>query len=165
MTADSTMTNNSIECRANCPSFAPYVHNVNYCLPRCPSGTYKLSGSLPTCVQACDKLFVINASNNFSKECVLACPSTLQTVNENECTVTCVVPTPFVSASGCVAACPNATFIEVAGVKKCVEKCPMVFAIVGTSKQCKDVCLATEFVQNGQCVTACITGMFTVNDT
>ncbi|CAL6018894.1 Cathepsin_L [Hexamita inflata] len=147
-----TSNSNSKQCITQCPVATPY-YETGACVSRCTSGIYTvMTGSAQTlfCIQSCGT-FVLNASNQNSKQCVDTCPSDI----------------PYSESGQCVNRCSTGAYYYASAYAQpliCQSSCTYyVVNITSNSKQCLVKCPdATPYADNGLCVARCSTGKYFV---
>ncbi|CAL6017872.1 Cathepsin_L [Hexamita inflata] len=131
------------ECLSSCPSAAPF-NDSTACVARCSSGAYLAAGSNLTCVSSCTEIYIKNASNSNSKQCLSSCPDA----------------TPYYETGACVVKCSTGAYQVVTGQAQtlvCQASCTffVLNASNSNSKQCVDACAQGQ-VSNGQeCLGGC----------
>ncbi|CAL5975126.1 Cathepsin_L [Hexamita inflata] len=144
------------QCQATCPSgqscvtqcqgATPFKEGVN-CVARCSTGAY--SGSELICQASCTGLYVLNASNSNSQQCITSCPSA----------------TPYYETGACVAKCTSNAYSVVSGAQTlmCQASCTyyVLNASNSNSQQCLSACqAATPYSDAGLCTARCASGAY-----
>ncbi|CAL6018720.1 Cathepsin_L [Hexamita inflata] len=119
---------NSKQCFSKCPDYAPYS-NTGSCVARCSSGAYQV---FPTQLQTLQcqigcVYYVLNASNQNSKQCVQTCPD----------------PFLYSDLGLCSRRCPSGAYFVSNNIFTCTSSCQVYFVTNTTnsnSKQCVDSC-------------------------
>ncbi|CAL6083853.1 Cathepsin_L [Hexamita inflata] len=65
---------NNKECISACPYQTPY-YQTGQCVDRCKTSAYQLVGKVLTCQASCS-YYVLNATNNYSQQCLASCTKT-----------------------------------------------------------------------------------------
>ncbi|CAL6019537.1 Cathepsin_L [Hexamita inflata] len=138
-----TQMTNGKECVFVCPSATPYNDSFN-CVDLCASKAYSVAKSAQTlvCQDSCTGLYVTNTSNNNSKQCVTACPST----------------SPYNDSLSCSARCASGAYTNAANILTCQASCPYFFVTNATNQnsvQCVTKCTAAQMTNGKQCVLVC----------
>ncbi|CAL6018932.1 proprotein_convertase subtilisin/kexin type 5 isoform X1 [Hexamita inflata] len=155
---------NSHQCLASCPAATPYS-DAGLCSARCVSGNYSSASGSLVCQGACAKVFVTNASNANSKQCVDSCQAG-QVTSAQECLSSCPSAAPFNDSTACVARCSSGAYLAAGSNLTCVSSCTEIYitnASNSNSKQCLSSCPdATPYYETGACVVKCSTGAYSV---
>ncbi|CAL6086296.1 Cathepsin_L [Hexamita inflata] len=138
-----TQMTNGKECVFVCPSATPYNDSFN-CVDLCASKAYSVAKSAQTllCQNSCAGLYVTNTSNNNSKQCVTACPST----------------SPYNDSLSCSARCASGAYTNAANILTCQASCPDFFVTNATNQnsvQCVAQCTAAQMTNGKECVLVC----------
>ncbi|CAL6018844.1 Cathepsin_L [Hexamita inflata] len=187
----------SQECLSACPAIAPF-NDSTACVGRCVSGAYLAAGSNLTCISSCTGMFITNASNLNSKQCITQCPDAtpyyetgacvsrctsgaysivLATVNvltcqasctlyvlnssnqdSKQCLPSCPTTAPYSDAGLCSVRCASGNYSNAAGSFVCQGACPKFFvtnASNSNSKQCVDACQVGQLVSGQECLSSC----------
>ncbi|CAL6086388.1 Cathepsin_L [Hexamita inflata] len=129
------------ECLVKCPQASPY-NDSSQCIELCGSKAYQLTGTNLVCLASCTGLFVTNTSNNNSKQCVTACPST----------------SPYNDSLSCSARCASGAYTNTANILTCQASCPDFFVTNATNQnsvQCVAKCTAAQMTNGKECVLVC----------
>ncbi|CAL6017974.1 Cathepsin_L [Hexamita inflata] len=133
---------NSQQCITVCPALTPY-YETGACVAKCTSGSYSVvTGPQTLMCQASCTLYVLNASNSNSKQCLPSCPAA----------------TPYSDAGLCSARCASGNYSNSAGSLLCQGACAKFFvtnASNSNSKQCVDSCQAGSLVSGQECLGSC----------
>ncbi|CAL6086332.1 Cathepsin_L [Hexamita inflata] len=140
-----TQMTNGKECVFVCPAATPYNDSFN-CVDLCASKAYSVAKSAQTllCQNSCAGLYVTNTSNNNSKQCVTACPST----------------SPYNDSLSCSTRCASGAYTNAANILTCQASCPDFFVTNATNQnsvQCVAQCTAAQMTNGKQCVLVCPT--------
>ncbi|CAL6019505.1 Cathepsin_L [Hexamita inflata] len=138
-----TQMTNGKECVFVCPAATPYNDSFN-CVDLCASKAYSVAKSAQTllCQNSCAGLYVTNTSNNNSKQCVTACPST----------------SPYNDSLSCSARCASGAYTNAANILTCQASCPDYIVTNATNQnsvQCVAQCTAAQMTNGKQCVLVC----------
>ncbi|CAL6101282.1 Cathepsin_L [Hexamita inflata] len=134
-----------------CDAAAPY-YEASTCVVRCSSGAYQTKEANMICVPSCPDMFVYNASNQNSKQCITLCPDKV----------------PYYETGACVSKCTSGAYSVVGGQPQtlmCQTQASCKYYILNASnsnsKQCFQSCPAnTPFSDAGQCVARCKSGNY-----
>ncbi|CAL6018910.1 Conserved_hypothetical protein [Hexamita inflata] len=137
------------ECLSSCPSATPYKESAS-CVARCSTGVYETSGSVMACVTSCSGMFITNASNGDSKQCITKCPDA----------------TPYYETGACVEKCTSGSYSVVTGQTQtllCQASC--VFYVKNASNQDSHQCLSKcpdelPYSDAGLCSERCASGNY-----
>ncbi|CAL6107090.1 Cathepsin_L [Hexamita inflata] len=151
---------NSHQCLPSCPAATPYS-DAGLCSARCVSGNYSSASGSFVCQGACAKVFVTNASNANSKQCVDSCQAG-QVTSAQECLSSCPSAAPFNDSTACVARCSSGAYLAAGSNLTCVSSCTEIYvtnASNSNSKQCLSSCPdATPYYETGACVVSVTIG-------
>ncbi|CAL6017994.1 Cathepsin_L [Hexamita inflata] len=155
---------NSKQCLPSCPAATPYS-DAGLCSARCASGNYSNSAGSLLCQGACAKVFVTNASNSNSKQCVDSCQAG-QVTSSQECLSACPAIAPFNDSTVCVGRCATGAYLAAGSNLTCISSCTGMFitnASNSNSKQCITQCPdATPYYETGACVSRCTSGAYSI---
>ncbi|CAL6031001.1 proprotein_convertase subtilisin/kexin type 5 isoform X1 [Hexamita inflata] len=187
----------SQECLSACPAIAPF-NDSTACVGRCVSGAYLAAGSNLTCISSCTGMYITNASNLNSKQCIAQCPDAtpyyetgacvsrctsgaysivLATVNvltcqascalyvlnssnqdSKQCLPSCPTTAPYSDSGLCSIRCASGNYSNATGSFVCQGACSKFFvtnASNSNSKQCVDSCQAGQLTSGQECLGAC----------
>ncbi|CAL6083312.1 Conserved_hypothetical protein [Hexamita inflata] len=142
----------SQKCIAACPPETPY-YEPGACQVKCSSGFYELHpGAVQelVCAASCP-IYLVNASNDNSKQCVSNCSDAA----------------PYSDAGSCVGRCPTAAYSVVSGQQTlvCQDSCTfyVLNATNANSKQCLAACTdGMPYSHAGLCCDRCPTGAYSL---
>ncbi|CAL6030682.1 putative [Hexamita inflata] len=141
-------TGKSKQCFSSCPDTAPFQQK-DKCVARCPTGSYYVSDSTFICTPKCSGLYIINATNKKSKQCVDACPA----------------ETPYYKKGICSANCSSGAYSLIKDVLTCQSSCKVyVMNETINSKQCLKTCPAEQpFLTSGLCSAHCASNAYAIS--
>ncbi|CAL6034555.1 Cathepsin_L [Hexamita inflata] len=159
---------NSKQCFSKCPDYAPYS-NTGSCVVRCSSGAYlafPTQNQILQCQIGC-VYYVLNASNQNSKQCLSTCPDTLLYSDNGLCSSRCSSGAYFNSNNifTCTSSCQIyfVTNTSNQNSKQCVDSCSQNQILVG--KECVITCPSNvPYKENMTCVDRCSTGAYTISN-
>ncbi|CAL6081504.1 VSP [Hexamita inflata] len=142
----------SQKCIAACPPETPY-YEPGACQVKCTSGFYELHPAAVqklVCAASCP-IYLVNASNDNSKQCVSNCSDAA----------------PYSDAGSCVGRCPTAAYSVVSGQQTlvCQDSCTfyVLNATNANSKQCLAACTdGMPYSHAGLCCDRCPTGAYSL---
>ncbi|CAL6030831.1 Conserved_hypothetical protein [Hexamita inflata] len=159
---------NSKQCFSKCPDYAPYS-NTGSCVARCSSGAYQVfptQNQILQCQIGC-VYYVLNVSNQNSKQCLSTCPDTLIYSDNGLCSSRCSSGAYFNSNNifTCTSSCQIyfVTNTSNQNSKQCVDSCQQNQILVG--KECVITCPSNvPYKENMTCVDRCSTGAYTISN-
>jgi proprotein convertase subtilisin/kexin type 5 len=155
-------------CVESCPTFPviTYANPNRICgaAYQCTQGYYALN-STKSCVTSCPAGFYVNIASQTCDSCMKGCSYCLNgaqciTCNSNlsiwsnyKCYVFCSARNRFYGTTGCVAQCPNGTYLNITTCQSCSSTCK---TCIVTAQNCL-VCANGLYISNGICVSTCPT--------
>ncbi|CAL6048345.1 Cathepsin_L [Hexamita inflata] len=140
-----TIKNGTFEC--TCPPTTPFIESGK-CVARCSTGAY--SGLDLSCQASCQNMFIWNATNNNSKQCIQVCP----------------LATQYYQTGACVAICSSGAYVQVTNVHfNCQASCKfyVLNATNNNTKRCLSSCIgATPYSTSGLCSARCSSGTYSL---
>ncbi|CAL6000225.1 Cathepsin_L [Hexamita inflata] len=135
-------------CATSCQAATPFKEAGN-CVARCSTGAYSISGSDLLCQASCTGLYILNASNQNSQQCITTCPTA----------------TPYYETGACVSKCTSNAYSVVSGVQTlmCQASCTYYVLNVSNSnsQQCLSACpTTTPYIDVRLCADRCASGAY-----
>ncbi|CAL6044789.1 Cathepsin_L [Hexamita inflata] len=158
------------QCYDICPSENPYSEG-SVCVSRCLQGTYLISSTATQkyiCQGSCQKLFILNSSNQDSKQCVENCPVD-QPSHNKQCLVKCPNDFPYSDSLICTKRCGTGAYYKSTQIQSliCIQSCGTLFIRNVTndnSKQCVTQCPSDyQYNDSKQCVNQCGSQNYEIN--
>ncbi|CAL6030959.1 Cathepsin_L [Hexamita inflata] len=143
------ITSSSKQCIEKCPESSPY-YQPGTCVSKCSSGIYSAVNQKLVCQDVCNSVFVLNASNDNSQQCLQFCPS----------------DAPYSDAGLCSLRCISGAYSIIDNQYICQDSCSLFITNISNqnSKQCIKFCpLAAPYYDPGSCSVSCTSGYFTVD--
>ncbi|CAL6019273.1 Cathepsin_L [Hexamita inflata] len=157
------VTSTSKQCFDMCPNEVPYSA-AGLCSLRCPAGAYSVNSANAqqlVCQASCTNYYIVNKTNQDSKQCVNPCPSEYM-VSGKECVLKCPDNIPYNDSKTCVGSCPTKAYQLINGQFTCLPSCKLYTVNeTNTHKICYDKCPdAVPYSDNTLCVSRCPLGAY-----